>query len=94
MPQLNRCSHGVGKICIDKIIAICIKSRTAIFIFQFEKQTGNLQGTLTAVERELIQDALKLTNGNISSAAKKLEISERIIGLRIRKYKINPARYK
>lgn len=56
--------------------------------------TGNLQGTLTAVERELIQDALKLTNGNISSAAKKLEISERIIGLRIRKYKINPARYK
>ena len=46
------------------------------------------------MERELIQDALKLTNGNISAAAKKLEISERITGLRIRKYKINPARYK
>ena len=56
--------------------------------------TGNLQKALTAVESELVQDALKSTNGNIAAAAKKLDISERILGLRIRKYNINPSRFK
>ena len=44
-----------------------------------------LRRSLEAVERELVQDALKSTHGNISTAAKKLDISECMLGLRIRK---------
>lgn len=56
--------------------------------------SGSLQGTIGAVERELIQDALKWARGNMARAARSLQISERIMGLRVRKYGIDPAAYK
>ena len=55
---------------------------------------GSLQGTVNAIERELIQDALKWAKGNMARAARSLQISERIMGLRVRKYRIDPATYK
>ena len=53
-----------------------------------------LQGQLDRLEQELILDALKSTRGYMSRAARLLDISERIMGLRIKKHEINPRRFK
>jgi Nif-specific regulatory protein len=57
-------------------------------------QQGGLDATLERVEKDLIIDALKLTKGNMSKAAVELGISERIMGLRIRKYGIDSSKYR
>ncbi len=51
--------------------------------------TATLQDTMDRVEKELILDALKSTKGNYSKAATILGITERIMGLRIRKYNLD-----
>ena len=55
---------------------------------------NTLQQALDNLEKELIMDALKSANGNMTRAASILGISERIMGLRKNKYNINPARFK
>jgi DNA-binding NtrC family response regulator len=45
-------------------------------------------------ERELILDALKNFRGNMTRAAKALGITERIMGLRVKKYGIDPRRFR
>jgi len=66
-------------------------------------QTAELSGTesritltsaVEAFERDMIQDALKSTRGNIASAARMLDSTERILGYKIGKYGIDPARFK
>ncbi len=51
--------------------------------------SGTLQETMDRVERELILDALKSAKGNYSKTAKALGITERIMGLRIKKYNLD-----
>lgn len=51
--------------------------------------SGTLQQRIEEVEKEMIVDALKDSKGNMSEAAKQLGITERMIGLRMDKYKIN-----
>jgi Nif-specific regulatory protein len=55
---------------------------------------GTLDGTLENIERDLILDALKAARGNKAKAARALGISERIMGLRVRKHGINPRRFR
>ena len=55
---------------------------------------GSLQSAVNAIEQELIQDALKWARGNVARAARSLQVSERIMGLRVRKYRIDPGIYK
>ena len=55
---------------------------------------GKLEASLSALEYEMIVDALKFARGNAASAARLLGISERLMGLRIRKFRIDSARYK
>jgi len=55
---------------------------------------GTLDGTLENVERDLILDALKAARGNKAKAARSLGISERIMGLRVKKYGITPRRFR
>lgn len=55
---------------------------------------NTLQQTLDNMEKELIMDALKSAKGNLTKAAKILGISERIIGLRRRKYNIDPTKFR
>ncbi len=66
-------------------------------------QTAKASGTsnkltlpeaLENLERELIIEALKETSGNRAKAAKILGISERLMGLRVKKYGINAKRFK
>ena len=55
---------------------------------------GTLTETLERVEREMIIEALKNNRGNKAKAARQLGISERLMGLRVEKYGIDPHRYK
>ena len=66
-------------------------------------QTAEVSGTQTKVtlasaveafERDLIQDSLKSTRGNIAEAARMLDSTERILGYKIGKYAIDPKRFK
>ncbi len=66
-------------------------------------QTADVTGTVTQVnfataieayELDLIQDALKTSNGNIAGAARLLDVTERIIRYKITNYNINPRRFK
>ena len=54
---------------------------------------GDLKGIVEAYERDLIQDALKSSRGNIAAAARSLNTTQRILGYKIQKFKIDPKRY-
>ena len=51
--------------------------------------TTTLEAALSRLEKELIVEALKITDGNMAAAARRLGISERQIGLRVHHYGIN-----
>ncbi len=55
---------------------------------------GTLESTLENVERELLVEALKNSRGNKAKAARALGISERLMGLRVQKYGIDPRRFR
>jgi Nif-specific regulatory protein len=54
----------------------------------------SLLASVAALERDLICDALKSARGNRARAARLLDTTERIIGYKIRKLGIDPARYR
>jgi Nif-specific regulatory protein len=56
-------------------------------------RTG-LKAQLQAVEREIVLDALKSSRGNMAQAARELGITERIMGLRVERYGIDPRRFR
>ncbi len=57
-------------------------------------ERGPLQSVLSKVEKELIQDNLKLTRGDVPKAADNLGITERQMTIRLGKYNIDPNKYK
>jgi Nif-specific regulatory protein len=56
--------------------------------------TGSLQQKLDAIEKEMIMEALKRTQGNMSRAAVQLGLSDRIMGLRIKKFDIDYRKFR
>ncbi|MFH0964806.1 MAG: sigma 54-interacting transcriptional regulator [Planctomycetota bacterium] len=56
--------------------------------------TGELEEALDKLERELILDALKSARGNKAKAARALGLTERIMGLRVAKHRIDPSRFR
>ncbi len=56
--------------------------------------SGTLEEKLGAMEKEFILDALKSTRGNMSEAARLLGLTERVMGLRVRKYDIDAWRFR
>ena len=59
-----------------------------------EREELTLADAMEALERELIVDALKSTHSNMAEAARHLAISERKMGLRVKKYEIDLDRFK
>jgi Nif-specific regulatory protein len=49
---------------------------------------GSLPEALNELERELILVALRASRGNVAKAARSLGVSERVMGLRVRKHGI------
>lgn len=56
--------------------------------------TETLEDALEALEREMLVDALKDTGSNMAEAARRLGMTERKMGLRVKKYGIDRERYK
>jgi Nif-specific regulatory protein len=56
--------------------------------------SGTLESVLAEVERDLINDALKAARGNKAKAARALGITERVMGLRVQQFGIDPRRYR
>jgi Nif-specific regulatory protein len=55
---------------------------------------GGLEAILENVEKQMLIDSLNLSKGNISKAAEQLKLTERMMGLRIKKYQIDPLIFK
>ena len=55
---------------------------------------GDLQASLDALELEMIVSTLKKTQGNITQTALQLGVTERKMGLRIKKFNLDPNRFK
>ena len=58
------------------------------------KSSGTLEAVVDKVEKQMILDTLIGTKGNLVKAAEILGITERMMGIRIKKYDIDPKRYK
>jgi Nif-specific regulatory protein len=54
---------------------------------------SSLKIRVESLERDIIRDALKSARGNMASAARSLETTQRIIAYKIKKYGIDTARY-
>jgi Nif-specific regulatory protein len=56
--------------------------------------TGALRDVMTNMEREIIVEELNRSKGNMARAARALGMTERMIGLRVMKYKIDPRTFR
>ncbi|MEL7585203.1 MAG: sigma 54-interacting transcriptional regulator [Prolixibacteraceae bacterium] len=56
--------------------------------------TGILENVLNKVEKQMLMETLLSTRGNLVKAAAQLGITERMMGIRIKKYEIDPKRFK
>ncbi|MDF1546669.1 MAG: sigma 54-interacting transcriptional regulator [Bacteroidales bacterium] len=93
--ELENCIERAGIMSTDGVI----RSHNLPPTLQTAKSSGTEnKGTLDAilerVEKQLIMEALTSSLGNCTQAAKMLGITERIMGLRTKKYNINLKKYK
>jgi Nif-specific regulatory protein len=58
------------------------------------KFEGSLEKMLENIEREMILDALKSARGNMAKAARMLGLTERVMGLRVKKHDIPSRRFR
>jgi Nif-specific regulatory protein len=56
--------------------------------------TGGLEARLASVEYEMLIEALKTYNGNMTEAARELGMTRRVLGLRMDKYRIDYKKYR
>ena len=88
---------------VERAVLVCDSNVIHGYHLPPTLQTAEVSGTVTQMtltsavesfESNLIQDALKSTGGNITQAAKMLDSTERIIGYKVKKYDIDPTRFK
>ncbi len=82
--------------CIERAVILCSEDvirnyhlPPSLQIFNEKSGFGTLEERTDLFEKELIIDSLKITNGNISGAAKLLGTTKRIIGYKIDKLGID-----
>jgi Nif-specific regulatory protein len=89
--------------CIERAVLVCEGGVVHAHDLPPSLQTAEVSGTLPRVsleaavasyEKDLIQDGLKTARGNRAQAARLLDTTERIIGYKIRKYGIDPSRFR
>ncbi len=57
-------------------------------------QESKIKAAIHGVEREFLVDALKTHKGNMAAVARHLGLTERVVGLRVKKYGIDPRSYR
>ena len=89
--------------CIERAVLICqgdaIQANNLPPTLQAASPTekpasGTLETAVAALEHEMIVAALKETRGNMAGAARQLGISERIMGLRVKRYGVEIERFR
>jgi Nif-specific regulatory protein len=89
--------------CIERAVVVCEGGVIHAHHLPPSLQTAEMSGTLPrasleaavgALEKDLLQDALKIARGNCAEAARLLESSERIIRYKVRKYGLDALRFK
>jgi Nif-specific regulatory protein len=89
--------------CIERAVLVCEAGVIHAHHLPPTLQTAEVSGTLpeqslaqavAAYEKDLIQDALKSARGNRAKAARLLGTTERIIGYKIRKHRVDPIRFR
>jgi Nif-specific regulatory protein len=91
--ELEDCIERAIILCSDKAIHSHHLPPTVQTVEESSGEflTGSLKGAMESYERSIILNSLKSTGGNIAKAARMLGTSERILGIRVKKFKINPA---
>lgn len=93
--ELSHCIKSAAKLAVEGVIRphhLPPSLQTAESSGTLLK--GSLLEKLSLLEKSLILDALKINRGNVTKSARDLDLSERILGLRIKKYQLNPMRFK
>lgn len=89
--------------CIERSVLVCEDQVIHSYHLPPTLQTAEssdttpqltLKEAVSSYEKELIQDALKTTNGNKAKAARLLNTTERILGYKVAKYRIDTQRFK
>jgi Nif-specific regulatory protein len=89
--------------CIERAALVCEGGVIHAHHLPPSLQTAEVSGTLprqslrealSAYEKDLILDALKSARGNRARAARLLDTTERIIGYAVRKYGLEPTRFR
>lgn len=89
--------------CIERAVLLCNEGVIHSYHLPPTLQTaeesatlisGSLTETLAKVESDLISDALKSARGNMAEAARRLQTTERIIRYKVKKYGVNPKRFR
>jgi Nif-specific regulatory protein len=93
--ELENCIERASILSTDQVI----RSHNLPPTLQSAQSTdsrvdGGLDAILENVEKQLLIDALNFTHGNISKSAEQLKLTERVMGLRIKKYFIDPTIFK
>jgi len=93
--ELENCIERAGILSTDRVI----RSHNLPPTLQSAASThsrvdGGLEAILENVEKQMLIDALNLSKGNITKAAEQLKLTERMMGLRIKKYQIDPVVFK
>jgi Nif-specific regulatory protein len=93
--ELENCIERAGILSTDRVI----RSHNLPPTLQSAASThsrvdGSLEAILENVEKQMLIDALNLSKGNITKAAEQLKLTERMMGLRIKKYLIDPVIFK
>jgi Nif-specific regulatory protein len=93
--ELENCMERAVLLCDDHVIHSYHLPPT----LQTARDTGTQQSqsfseAVEQFERELLIDALKSSRGNMRSAAEALKATERVFGYKVKKYNIEPKRYK
>jgi len=89
--------------CIERAVLVCEESVIHSYHLPPSLQTGeesdtmptlSLEDSVGNLEREMIIDAMKNTQGNMVSAAKMLRITERKFAYKVKKYGLDYRKYR
>ncbi len=93
--ELENCIERACILSTDNVIrAHNLPPTLQTAISSNTKSVGTLNTILDRIEKQIILETLLSTRGNLTRASVRLGITERMMGIRIRKYNIDPERFK
>ena len=93
--ELENCMERAVLLCDDQVIHSYHLPPTLQTAHETgTQQTQTFDEAVERFERELLVDALKSSLGNMRKAAMALKTTERVFGYKVKKYRIEPKRYR